>query len=195
MCIRDRITKTRYIDEKSNQQILRVDDEGRCEPMEYEQPFHERSTTDPPSDDWYDALVISDYDKGFLTTEKIFELVKWFEGPVFIDSKKTKLPKKSCYVKINEDEYKKLDKPSKNLIVTKGGKGAEYKGKLYPGEPVNVFDVVGAGDTFLSALVYFYLKCGRIENAIPYANKAAGIAVQNHGTYVLTQGDIDEICG
>ena len=32
-------------------------------------------------------------------------------------------------------------------------------------EPVNVFDVVGAGDTFLSALVYFYLKCGRIENA------------------------------
>lgn len=121
--------------------------------------------------------------------------MEWFEGPVFIDSKKTKLPKKSCYVKINEDEYKKLDKPSKNLIVTKGGKGAEYKGKLYPGEPVNVFDVVGAGDTFLSALVYFYLKCGRIENAIPYANKAAGIAVQNHGTYVLTQGDIDEICG
>ena len=192
---KEQITKTRYIDEKSNQQILRVDDEDRCEPMEYEQPFHERSTTDPPSDDWYDALVISDYDKGFLTTEKIFELVEWFEGPVFIDSKKTKLPKKSCYVKINEDEYKKLDKPSKNLIVTKGGKGAEYKGKLYPGEPVNVFDVVGAGDTFLSALVYFYLKCGRIENAIPYANKAAGIAVQNHGTYVLTQGDIDEICG
>ena len=166
-----------------------------CESLPYQQPFLERSNTDPPSDDWYDALVISDYDKGFLTTEKIFELVEWFEGPVFIDSKKTKLPKKSCYVKINEDEYKKLDKPSKNLIVTKGGKGAEYKGKLYPGEPVNVFDVVGAGDTFLSALVYFYLKCGRIENAIPYANKAAGIAVQNHGTYVLTQGDIDEICG
>ena len=189
------ITKTRYIDEKSNQHILRVDDEGTCEQLPYQQPFHERSTTDPPSDDWYDALVISDYDKGFLTTEKIFELVEWFEGPVFIDSKKTKLPKKSCYVKINEDEYKKLDKPSKNLIVTKGGKGAEYKGKLYPGEPVNVFDVVGAGDTFLSAMVYFYLKCGRIEDAIPYANKAAGIAVQNHGTYVLTQGDIDEICG
>jgi len=72
------ITKTRYIDEKSNQQILRVDDECSCEPMEYEQPFHKRSTTDPPSDDWYDALVISDYDKGFLTTKRIFELVEWF---------------------------------------------------------------------------------------------------------------------
>ena len=181
---KESIIKTRYIDEKSNQHILRVDDEGVCDPMDYELP-----------EDEYDALVISDYDKGFLTGKKIQELVDWFEGPVFIDSKKTKLPKKSCYVKINEDEYKKLDKPSKKLIVTKGGKGAEYKGKLYPGEPVNVFDVVGAGDTFLSAMVYFYLKCGRIEDAIPYANKAAGIAVQNHGTYVLTQGDIDEICG
>ncbi len=190
---KEEIIKTRYIDEKSNQQILRVDDESICELIPYNQPFHKRSTTDPLSDDWYDALVISDYDKGFLTTEKIFELVEWFEGPVFIDSKKTKLPKKSCYVKINEDEYKKLDNPSKNFIVTKGGKGVEYKGKLYPAEKVNVFDVVGAGDTFLSALVYFYLLYGKIEDAIPYANKAAAVAVQNFGTYVLTQGDIDEI--
>ena len=190
---KEEIIKTRYIDEKSNQQILRVDDESICELIPYNQPFHKRSTTDPLSDDWYDALVISDYDKGFLTIEKIFELVEWFEGPVFIDSKKTKLPKKSCYVKINEDEYKKLDNPSKNFIVTKGGKGVEYKGKLYPAEKVNVFDVVGAGDTFLSALVYFYLLYGKIEDAIPYANKAAAVAVQNFGTYVLTQGDIDEI--
>ena len=190
---KEEIIKTRYIDEKSNQQILRVDDESICELIPYNQPFHKRSTTDPSSDDWYDALVISDYDKGFLTIEKIFELVEWFEGPVFIDSKKTKLPKKSCYVKINEDEYKKLDNPSKNFIVTKGGKGVEYKGKLYPAEKVNVFDVVGAGDTFLSALVYFYLLYGKIEDAIPYANKAAAVAVQNFGTYVLTQGDIDEI--
>ena len=187
------ITKTRYIDEKSNQQILRVDDECSCEPMEYEQPFHKRSTTDPPSDDWYDALVISDYDKGFLTTEKIFELVEWFDGPVFIDSKKPNLPKEGAYVKINDTEYNNLKEPSDNLIITRGGEGAEYQGKIYPGEHVNVFDVVGAGDTFLSALVYFYLLYGKIEDAIPYANKAAAVAVQNFGTYVLTQGDIDEI--
>ena len=190
---KEQITKTRYIDEKSNQQILRVDDECRCEPMEYEQPFHERSTIDPPSDDWYDALVISDYDKGFLTTEKIFELVEWFDGPVFIDSKKSNLPKEGAYVKINDTEYNNLKDHSDNLIITRGGKGAEYQGKIYPGEHVNVFDVVGAGDTFLSALVYFYLLYGKIEDAIPYANKAAAVAVQNFGTYVLTQGDIDEI--
>ena len=78
-----------------------------------------------------------------------------------------------------------------NLIVTKGSGGAEYLGKNYPGEKVSVFDVFGAGDTFLSALVYFYLEYGTIEEAIPYANKAAAIAVQNFGTYVLNEDDIN----
>jgi D-beta-D-heptose 7-phosphate kinase/D-beta-D-heptose 1-phosphate adenosyltransferase len=191
---KEQITKTRYIDEKSNQHILRVDYEGECEPMEYQQPFHERSTTDPPSDDWYDALVISDYDKGFLTSKKIQELVDWFEGPVFIDSKKTKLPKEKCYLKINESESKLLTGRYKNLIITKGAGGADYNKVNYPGEKTKIVDVVGAGDTFLSALVYFYLICGTIEKAIPYANKAAAIAVQNFGTYVLTENDVKDLC-
>ena len=176
------ITKPRYIDEKYNQQILRVDDEPDLKPMEYDLP-----------DGHFDALVISDYDKGFLSNEKVFELVEWFDGPVFIDSKKTKLPKESCFVKINDLEFSKLDNPSDNLIITRGSKGAEYQGKLYPGEKVDIFDAVGAGDTFLSALVYFYLKCGKIEEAIPYANKAAAIAVSNFGTYILTKEDVNEI--
>ena len=176
------ITKTRYIDEKYNQQILRVDNEPNLKPMEYDLP-----------DGHFDALVISDYDKGFLSNEKVFELVEWFDGPVFIDSKKTKLPKESCFVKINDLEFSKLDNPADNLIITRGSKGAEYQGKLYPGEKVDIFDAVGAGDTFLSALVYFYLKCGKIEEAIPYANKAAAIAVSNFGTYILTKEDVNEI--
>ena len=177
------ITKTRYIDEKSNQHILRVDDESPLEPMNYELP-----------EDEYDALVISDYDKGFLTQKKIFELTNWFDGPVFIDSKKTTLPG-DAYIKINEEEFKKITHYNpETLIVTKGGKGAEYNGKLYEGEKVKVYDVVGAGDTFLSALVYFYLLYGTIEKAIPYANKASAIAVQNFGTYVLTENDVKDLC-
>ena len=176
------ITKTRYIDEKYNQQILRVDNEPDLKPMNYDLP-----------DEHFDALVISDYDKGFLSNEKVFELVEWFDGPVFIDSKKTKLPKESCFVKINDLEFSKLDNPEDNLIITRGSKGAEYQGKLYPGEKVDIFDAVGAGDTFLSAMVYFYLKYGKIEEAIPYANKAAAIAVSNFGTYILTKEDVNEI--
>lgn len=180
------IIKRRFIDERYNQQLLRVDIEDKVRPFDYEIP-----------DEDFDALVISDYDKGFLTSEKIFELVEWFDGPVFIDSKKTNLPVDKAYIKINDDEYSKLDeelKDSPNLIVTKGAQGVDYQGKNYPAVGVSVFDVCGAGDTFLSALVYFYLRYGKIDTAIPYANKAAAIAVTHFGTYVLQKRDIHEIC-
>ena len=177
------IIKTRYSDEKYNQQILRVDTEPDIKEIDYQLPDGE-----------YDALVISDYNKGFLTTEKISDLVNSFDGPVFIDTKKNYLPKLDAYVKINEHEYNNFKSSIEKLLITRGGKGCEYKGKLYPAEKVNVFDVVGAGDTFLSALVYFYLKYGTIEHAIPYANKAAAIAVSNFGTYILSDEDVNEIC-
>ena len=141
----------------------------------------------------YDAIVVSDYNKGYITEKKLFELVDWFDGPVFIDSKKTLLPE-DAYIKINELEYERMSHSNyENLIVTKGGKGAEYQGKLYPAEKVNVFDVVGAGDTFLAALTYGYLKYGRIDRAIPLANKAAAVAVSHRGTYVLTEEDVKKI--
>ena len=181
----EEIIKTRYIDEKSNQQIMRYDEEPEITPISFEFP-----------EEWkheYDALVISDYDKGFITQEKLFELSNWFQGPVFIDTKKTCIPG-NAFIKVNESEFKKITHfiPD-NMIVTKGGEGTEYQGKLYPAEKVNVFDVVGAGDTFLAALTYGYLKYGRIDKAIPLANKAASIAVSHRGTYVLTEEDVTKI--
>ena len=182
---KETIIKTRYIDEKHNQQILRVDSDPILNSMQGELP-----------EGRYDALVISDYNKGFLTTEKISDLVNSFDGPVFIDTKKNQLPELNAYIKVNEHEWSnfKCSVLFNKLIITKGGKGAWYKDELYPAEKVNVFDVVGAGDTFLSALVYFYLKYGTIEYAIPYANKAAAIAVSNFGTYILSEEDVNEIC-
>ena len=178
----EEIIKTRFIDEKSNQQILRSDEEPKIKPFPHELPKNN-----------YDALVISDYNKGFLTTEKIFELTSRFVGPVFIDSKKTNLPA-DAYIKINKLEYERMAYCNyENLIITRGGEGAEYKGDLYPAEKVNVFDVVGAGDTFLAALTYGYLKYGRIDKAIPLANKAAAVAVSHRGTYVLTEEDVKKI--
>ena len=181
----EKIIKTRYIDEKSNQQILRSDEEPDITPLPYEFPDEWKSA--------YDALVISDYDKGFITQPKLFELSNWFEGPVFIDTKKICIPG-NAFIKVNESEFKKITHfiPD-NMIITKGGEGTEYQGKLYPAEKVNVFDVVGAGDTFLAALTYGYLKYGTIEKAIPLANKAAAVAVSHRGTYVLTEEDVTKI--
>jgi len=179
----EKITKTRYIDEKTNQQILRVDEEVHCKPINYN-----------ISSEGYDAIVISDYNKGFVKSSIIFELAYGTQCPVFIDSKRVVLPSYGCYVKVNDVEYDKLVEKGDNVIVTRGSKGAEYDGVLYPGEKVNVYDVVGAGDTFLSALTFGYLKYGKIEEAIPFANKAAAIAVSHPGTYVLSEEDVKNLC-
>ena len=182
----EKIIKTRFIDEKSNQQILRVDKENKISPLSEDIDFN-----------FFDAIVISDYNKGFLTIDKLFEIVESTDIPIFIDSKKTYLPnKKNCFIKINDLEYSNLSKDCdlENLIITKGSKGCLYKDNLYPAEKVNVYDVVGAGDTFLSAIVYGYLMFNSIEDAIILANKAAAIAVQHPGTYVLNEEDVKSLC-
>ena len=181
---KEQLVKTRFIDEKSNQQILRVDNEEKIKPLLI-----------PVITDSFDAVVISDYNKGYLTTEKIFEIVESSTCPVFIDSKKTILPNKpNCFIKINDVEYEKLDDYNiENLIVTKGSEGCIYKQTLYPAEKVNVYDVVGAGDTFLAALVYGYITTNNIDESLMMGNKAAAIAVQQPGTYILTEEDVQKI--
>lgn len=181
----EKLVKTRFIDEKSNQQILRVDNEEKIKPLLL-----------PVSTNNFDAIVISDYNKGYLTEQKLFEIVEQSTCPVFIDSKKTFLPnKENCFVKINEYEYENLrdDCYIENLIITKGSEGCIYKNTLYRAEKVKVYDVVGAGDTFLAALTYGYLMYNNIDKALLFANKAASIAVQHPGTYVLTEKDIEQL--
>ena len=79
------------------------------------------------------------------------------------------------------------------MAVTKGGEGAEYNNKFFPAEKVKVRDVVGAGDTFLAALVFYYIQLPDLKESINFANRCAAIAVQNPGTYTLTMGDVDAI--
>ena len=97
MTNQDTPIKTRFVDEKSNQQIMRLDESDQVSPFDW----------DLPVDD-FDAMVISDYNKGFLTEEKIFELCDWFKRPVFIDSKKNVLPRQ-CFIKLNDGEAQKLE--------------------------------------------------------------------------------------
>jgi len=182
----EKLVKTRFIDEKSNQQLLRVDNEEQIKPLML-----------PISSANFDAIVISDYNKGYLTIKKLFEIAESSSIPVFIDSKKTILPnKENCFIKINHIECEKLENNYEysNLIVTKGSDGCYYKDTHYPAEKVNVYDVVGAGDTFLAALTYGYLKTNDINKSISLANRAASIAIQHQGTYVLNQKDVNHIC-
>lgn len=181
----EKITRTRFIDDRTNNQILRVDNEEKVKPLLL-----------PISTDNFDAVVVSDYNKGYVTESKLFELAKSSNCPVFIHSKKTSLPnKENCFVIINEDEYEKLNLNYhiNNLILIKGLEGCIYKNTMYPSEKVNVYDRTGVDDIFLSSLVHGYLKHNNIDKALMLANKAYAISSQQIGTYVLTEKDVSLI--
>lgn len=169
--------KIRLIDQKTKHHIVRIDKDVHCkDPIVYDaEKFNE-----------YDAIVISDYNKGFITYDFLEKIGTQFQGPIFIDTKKRELGRiKNCFIKINESERNDCISvcDQEKLIVTLGSKGTYYNGKVYDGTAVDVADVCGAGDTFLAVLTYFYLLTSSLEKAIPLANKAAAVTVQHFGTY------------
>jgi len=175
-------TKTRFIDTRSNQHVMRLDQDVKSGPIEL-------ATTIPA---YYDAVVISDYNKGCVSYELVEEILQEFRGPVFIDTKKTDLARfEGAFVKINSLENSLAKTLPSQTIVTLGKQGCEYAGQVYPAPQVEVADVCGAGDTFLAALVYEYLNTQNIEAALQFANRAASVTVKHMGVYAPTQKEID----
>ena len=177
--------KTRYIETESNQTLLRLD---------------ERDTISRISDevigsinyDDYDAIVISDYNKGFLWPEDI-ENISVNHSLVFLDSKKplNKWCKYIDVIKINEKEYFSNinwldDNYEGELIITLGSHGSRYNCEIFPIEEQHpVRDLTGAGDTYLAALVVEYLKTNDISKSIQFANKCAAWVVTQKGVTVV----------
>jgi D-beta-D-heptose 7-phosphate kinase/D-beta-D-heptose 1-phosphate adenosyltransferase len=94
------IQKIRYIDIKSNQHLLRVDNDVCIDALELEKLKDLEK---------YDAIVISDYNKGFIEENIIIKIKEKYSCPIFIDTKKTDLQKfEGCIVKINSLEYEKI---------------------------------------------------------------------------------------
>jgi len=168
-------TKKRYIDKKTGQQIVRVDIPLIKEDHE-EHRLHKFNE--------YDAIVISDYNKGYVSTFTIESILESFTGPIFIDTKKQDLKLfRKAFVKINQHEYENRISDADNMIVTFGSEKVVYKDKLYLPPKVDAHDVCGAGDTFLAALVYSWLQTTNMSEAIKFAMKAAAITVQHVGVY------------
>jgi hypothetical protein len=87
--------KTRLIDLKSKQHIVRIDNDVMSDPLIFD-------TSIPKI---YDAIVISDYNKGTISYELVEKIIADFAGPVFIDTKKTDLKRfEGAIVKINSLE-------------------------------------------------------------------------------------------
>lgn len=174
-------TKTRLIDVRSKQQIVRIDNDVTADAIQLTGQL-------APCD----AIVISDYNKGVITYELVEELRKQFNGPIFIDTKKTDLERfEGCIVKINQLEHSLCTSKCSDMIITLGHQGAFYQGNIYPAPQIEVTDVTGAGDTFLAALVYQYLVEKDIELAIPFAIRASSITVQHSGVYAPTLEELE----
>ena len=174
-------TKTRLIDVRSKQQIVRIDSDSRCTPLTFDIVI-------PPG---YDAIVVSDYNKGTVTYELLAELREDFAGPIFVDTKKTDLARlEGCIVKINQLESSRITSRCTDLIVTQGDKGAVWNDIHFTARRVEVADVCGAGDTFLAALTYKYLLDNNMPPAINFAIRASAVTVQHIGNYAPS---VDEV--
>jgi bifunctional ADP-heptose synthase (sugar kinase/adenylyltransferase) len=192
------IFKTRYVDIKTNQMLLRVDEDDTTE-----EKFNYRDVDYKK----YDAILVSDYGKGFVNGLSDVRSICLYHNNVFLDSNKVKmttdLPINLRFLKINEQELEinphikdhllesrscqdiSYTRPDQ-IVVTLGHKGCKYMGKTYP-PPQRVItqDLSGAGDTFMAALAVATMKIGDVEAAIKFANECACEVVQKRGVATI----------
>jgi bifunctional ADP-heptose synthase (sugar kinase/adenylyltransferase) len=173
------IIKTRYIEEKSNHMFLRVDEgEDKITPFKWSLMVDTMLGK-------ADIVIVSDYNKGFLTNGDLKEIARKSRLSI-LDSKRKltdDITEKFTFVKLNESESKNNpDLTTSNIIVTLGAKGALYKGELIPQtNPQETIDVSGAGDTFTTAFILSYYKSKNVEDSITQANLTAGSVVSKRG--------------
>lgn len=178
------ITKTRYVHEKSNQMLLRVD-EGESKsvnPLTFLSPDMLQTIRES------DLVIISDYNKGYLTEEMIVKISQ--EAKLSLLDTKKKLNSTTIeyitFVKLNEVESKHnqnlVERYPEKFILTLGSKGAKYKDKIYPSnKPQETIDVSGAGDSFIASFGLMYLKTSDIDQSIEFANDVCSDVVNKRG--------------
>jgi D-beta-D-heptose 7-phosphate kinase/D-beta-D-heptose 1-phosphate adenosyltransferase len=193
------IIKKRYVDNRSGQMVLRVDEHDHCDRIDETLSTIQNNQSYVPLGGVVDVdvIIISDYCKGFLNEDDI-KFICDNNKNVFVDTKK-KLGswiQNADYIKINEIEYQKNHEMlseegfEDKLIVTLGSRGCRYNDQMFPVESVPVRDVSGAGDTFLAGLVRGYLDTKDITKAISFAQRCTTIVVQKHGVATISLGEI-----
>ena len=170
------ITKTRFVEKKSNHMFIRFDEgENNIDKFLNDIDFS-----------LYDFVIVSDYDKGFLSNDDLINISKASKLSI-LDSKRKLSPetiKNFTFIKLNEKElqnnieFQSFD----NIITTLGSAGSMYGGKIYESpNPQETIDVSGAGDTFTSSFILKYHETKDVEQSIIFANKMSSIVVSKRG--------------
>jgi len=188
----------------NDKQIARIDNE---EILEQECSFMDNKFNN------YDVIILSDYNKGVLTTN-------WFQRPesdtVFLDPKKSFINFNQCdIITPNLNELKQLSGDNiiseedikesckiilnkynlKYIIAKRGDEGITIVGKNdyvkhLKAKFVKNPDVTGAGDTVISSISLAFAVTNDIEKSAEFAINASALAVSKPGTATVT---IDEI--
>ena len=202
----------------SQQQVVRYDKESTDDITEAtQQTLLAHFTTLLPN---YDAVLLSDYGKGVLTAKLTKALIaeanrtnikvlvdpkgkdytKYSGAYLLTPNKKEAAEASGIEINTTEALHKAIThlKTKCNLsvsLITLSEEGiAVYDETLrvHPTVAREVYDVTGAGDTVLASLG-FALSCGYdIDNAVKFANLAAGVVVGKIGSATATLNEIIE---
>jgi D-beta-D-heptose 7-phosphate kinase/D-beta-D-heptose 1-phosphate adenosyltransferase len=208
--------KTRVIGDR--QQLVRIDREKRHdvsgEALDCLKSFLSENFAN------FNAIVISDYGKGVVTTELlafIRELATEHKIPVVVDPKDTHFSNYKGFTVITpnlteaslgagfkiKDEETLLEAGKTllalldcaSILITRGSEGMSLfrtgeKLLNIPTRARGVFDVSGAGDTVVATIALSLASGLAVDEAAHLANWAAGVVVAKHGTATV---NIDEL--
>ncbi len=88
---------------------------------------------------------------------------------------------------------------AENILVTAGKSGSmlyeteKRNIEHYPTEAKNVFDVSGAGDTYIATIAHCLNEDYSLEESVKIANKAAGVVVGKVGTATVEKDEFEGI--
>ena len=178
------IIKTRYVNQNTNELYLRMDENDSVNRINISQLSNISQ---------YDAIIISDYCKGFLTEDDIASIAS-LHPLVILDTKK-KLGdwcRDLKFIKINRLEWEVSKDVIRDnewlfdkIICTLDKTGTAYKHTTYPVKPIKKADVSGAGDTFTAGFVARYLDSKDISTSIEWGNYCAGEVIKKKGVSVF----------
>lgn len=185
-----------------NQQMLRIDFD--C----WQTPIQPTEIPKEPN-----IIILADYGKG--TLSQIEQLMPLFNGTILVDPKGFNYERYrgAHLIKPNLDEMKELvggwlteaqlvekaqnlraELGLKGILLTRASAGMtlfmEDEVENITATPQEVFDVSGAGDTAIAAFACALDRRYDWYAAAKCANKAAGIAVQHFGTYVVSEKEV-----
>ena len=215
---KDRLASKKSRIVASKQQVLRFDRESKKEISKISEnkilDFFTKIVTN------YECILLSDYGKGVLTkklTQSLIKIANTHNKKILVDPKgndfskyknaflltpNTKEASEATQIKITSKEtleYAITELKSKcNLtvsLITLSEDGIallDEKLIIHPTVAIEVFDVTGAGDTILASLG-FALGCDySINDAVKFANLAAGIVVGKVGSATASLNEIIE---